>query len=63
MIIATEPLKVSLIPFKEIKDNDWDLSINRYKKIVYKEAIYDAPKDIQKNKKETTLEREIIAKN
>lgn len=29
--------------FKEIKDNDWDLSINRYKEIVYEEVEYDAP--------------------
>jgi type I restriction enzyme M protein len=32
-----------LVPFKEIKENDWDLSINRYKEIVYKEVKYDAP--------------------
>ena len=35
-----------LVPFKEIKDNDWDLSINRYKEIVYEEVEYDAPKVI-----------------
>ncbi|XOV94274.1 MAG: N-6 DNA methylase [Bacteroidota bacterium] len=35
-----------LVPFKEIKDNDWDLSINRYKEIEYKEVNYDPPKDI-----------------
>ena len=35
-----------LVPFSEIKENDWDLSINRYKEIVYKEVKYDAPKDI-----------------
>ncbi|WP_339893762.1 class I SAM-dependent DNA methyltransferase [uncultured Algibacter sp.] len=32
-----------LVPFKEIKDNDWDLSINRYKEIVYEEVEYDEP--------------------
>jgi type I restriction enzyme M protein len=32
-----------LVPFKEIKENDWDLSINRYKEIVYEEVKYDAP--------------------
>jgi type I restriction enzyme M protein len=32
-----------LVPFKEIKENDWDLSINRYKEIVYEEVVYDAP--------------------
>jgi type I restriction enzyme M protein len=29
-----------LVPFDEIKDNDWDLSINRYKEIVYEEVEY-----------------------
>ncbi|RXJ51088.1 type I restriction-modification system subunit M [Gelidibacter gilvus] len=37
-----------LVPFKEIKANDWDLSINRYKEIVYEEVEYDAPLDILK---------------
>lgn len=32
-----------LVPFKEIKANDWDLSINRYKEIVYEEIEYDPP--------------------
>lgn len=35
-----------LVPFSEIKANDWDLSINRYKEIVYEEIKYDSPKTI-----------------
>lgn len=35
-----------LVPFKEIESNDWDLSINRYKEIVYEEMQYDEPKMI-----------------
>jgi type I restriction enzyme M protein len=35
-----------LVPFDEIKANDWDLYINRYKEIVYEEVKYDAPADI-----------------
>lgn len=35
-----------LVPFKEIKENNWDLSINRYKEIVYEEVEYDAPEVI-----------------
>lgn len=35
-----------LVPYKEIKENDWNLSINRYKKIEYEEVIYDEPKII-----------------
>ena len=31
------------VPFKELKENDWDLSINRYKEIVYEEVVYDSP--------------------
>lgn len=36
------------VPFDEIKANDWDLSINRYKEIVYEEVEYAAPADIIK---------------
>ena len=35
-----------LVPLKEIQENDWDLSINRYKEIVYEEVEYDAPEVI-----------------
>ena len=35
-----------LVPFDEIKANDWDLSINRYKEIVYEEVVYDPPATI-----------------
>ena len=35
--------KSFLVPFDEIKENDWDLSINRYKEIVYEEIEYDSP--------------------
>ena len=33
--------KSFFVPFEEIKDNDWDLSINRYKEIVYEEIEYN----------------------
>jgi len=35
-----------LVPFDEIKENAWDLSINRYKEIVYEEIQYDSPIDL-----------------
>lgn len=41
--------KSFLVPFDELKDNDWDLSINRYKEIIYEEIAYDAPVDIIKD--------------
>lgn len=51
-----------LVPFKEIKENNWDLSINRYKEIVYSEIKYDEPKDILKRIKQINIDREFIAK-
>jgi len=35
-----------LVPFSEIKANDWDLSINRYKEIVYEAVEYAPPAEI-----------------
>jgi type I restriction enzyme M protein len=35
-----------MVPFEEIKQNDWDLSINRYKKVVYEQVEYDPPAKI-----------------
>ena len=35
-----------LVPVDEIKSNDWDLSINRYKEIIYEEVEYDPPAKI-----------------
>lgn len=35
-----------LVAFDEIKENDWDLSINRYKEIVYEEVEYPPTADI-----------------
>jgi type I restriction enzyme M protein len=37
-----------LVPAEEIRNNKYDLSINRYKEIVYEEEVYDPPKDILK---------------
>ena len=35
-----------MVPKEEIADNDYDLSINRYKEIVYDEVTYDPPSEI-----------------
>jgi len=35
-----------LVPFNEIKENEWDLSVNRYKEIVYEEVKYAPPAEI-----------------
>ncbi|MBL7129282.1 MAG: N-6 DNA methylase [Ignavibacteria bacterium] len=46
------------VPIKEIADNNYDLSINRYKEIVYEEIKYEKP-DIILNKVKN-LENEIL---
>jgi type I restriction enzyme M protein len=38
--------KSFLVPVKEIQDNKYDLSINRYKEVVYEEKVYEKPKII-----------------
>src|SRR5690606_27255232 len=35
-----------LVPVEEIRENKYDLSINRYKEVVYEEKTYAAPADI-----------------
>lgn len=35
--------KSFLVPVSEIRDNKYDLSINRYKEVVYEEKIYEKP--------------------
>ena len=32
-----------MVPLKEIKENKYDLSINRYKEVVYEEKTYEKP--------------------
>ena len=41
-----------LVPISEIEANDFDLSINRYKEIVYEKVEYEKPKDILEDIKE-----------
>ncbi len=50
--------KSFLVPKAEIKSNDYDLSINRYKEIVYEEVVYDAPSVILE--RVAGLEQEIM---
>jgi type I restriction enzyme M protein len=46
-----------LVPVKDIKDNDWDLSINKYKEVVYEEVQYASPSSIIKEIKKLDDER------
>ena len=50
--------KSFLVPKEEIEKNNYDLSINRYKEIVYEEVEYDKPELILEKIRE--LEEEII---
>lgn len=38
--------KSFFVPVKEIRENKYDLSINRFKKVVYEEKIYEKPEEI-----------------
>ncbi|MBF0186298.1 MAG: N-6 DNA methylase [Magnetococcales bacterium] len=51
--------KAFFVPALEIKENKYDLSINRYKEVVYEEEEYDPPVEIMDRM--IALEREIIA--
>jgi len=46
-----------LVPFAEIEANDWDLSINRYKEIVYEEVEYAPPAAIIADIEKLNVER------
>jgi len=49
--------KSFMVPLAEIKANDWDLSINRYKQIDHQEVQYDAPATILADIKQLDAER------
>ena len=38
--------KAFVVPKEDLKANKYDLSINRYKEVVYEEEVYDPPKEI-----------------
>ena len=40
--------KAFFVPFEEIKGNNYDLSISKYKEIEYEEVVYDKPEVIKK---------------
>lgn len=61
--------KSFLVPFADIKANVWDLSINRYKEVVYDEVTYAAPsviiqdiKNLQEENKQKLLILEELLK-
>lgn len=50
------------VPVDEIKDNSYDLSINRYKEIVYDETKYDTPDEIINGKADELGIRQLTEK-
>src|SRR5690554_4407548 len=58
-IFGDKTQKAVVVDAKDIADNKFDLSINRYKEVVYEEEQYDDPKQILKKLK--ALECEIMA--
>jgi len=52
-----------LVPKKEIKENAYDLSINRYKEIVYEEVEYEKPETLIAAIKELDTERQQALSN
>lgn len=58
-IFGDKTQKAFVVPAADIAANKYDLSINRYKEVVYEEEEYEEPKVILQRLK--TLEREIIA--
>jgi type I restriction enzyme M protein len=55
--------KSFMVPVKEIRDNKYDLSINRYKEVVYEEKVYEKPEVIIEQIEELDKERNILLKD
>ena len=48
--------KSFMVPKQEIADNDYDLSINKYKEVVYEKVEYPPTSEIMANIREIELE-------
>ena len=46
-----------LVPLAEIQQNNWDLSINRYKQVVYEQVQHDTPAEIIAEIEQLDVER------
>lgn len=54
--------KSFMVPVKEIQDNKYDLSINRYKEVVHEEKAYEKPETIISQIEELDSERAALLK-
>lgn len=50
-----------IVPFDKIKENDYNLSVSRYREVIHEEIAYDPPKDIINRvlKKEDEISKEL----
>jgi len=48
------------VPVAEIQQNNYDLSINRYKEVIHEEKLYDHPEIIIQRMTELDEERAIL---
>ena len=55
--------KSFLVPIEEIKANDWDLSVNRYKQVEYEEVEYAKPETLIEEITEIDRERMELLEN
>ena len=58
MYLDDRKAKCFFVPFEEIKENDYSLSISNYNEIEYEEVEYEPPEEIKR--KILKLEEEII---
>ncbi|MNI88115.1 hypothetical protein D3C73_1453760 [compost metagenome] len=59
MVFGDKRKKAFVVPAEEIAANKYDLSINRYREVVYQQEQYEDPKVILQSLK--ALEQEILA--
>ncbi len=55
--------KSFLVPVKEIRDNNFDLSINKYKETVYENKTYEKPEEIIREIEKLNIERSVLLNN
>jgi len=55
--------KSFLVPVNEIRDNNYDLSINKYKETIYENKTYEKPEEIIKKIEKLNLERNVLLNN
>jgi type I restriction enzyme M protein len=55
--------KSFMVPVKDIRDNNYDLSINRYKEVVHEQQIFEKPEFILKSIEKLDQERQSLIRD